>query len=254
MNDPTSSFRLDGRVALITGGGTGIGRGIAEAFLGAGGRVVLAGRREEPLNEAAAAFGADAAVVAGDVTLAEDRKRIVDTTLETFGRLDTLVNNAGAVTSQPLEEMDEETWDRLLRVNLTAVAMLSKEALPALRRERGSILNISTGASLHPVPGYSVYGASKAALNYMSQVLAMEAAPDVRVNVICPGGVDTPLFETFVPPEDIPGVLDRFREMTPLGRVGTPSDIASAALYLSSPAADWVTGSVLTVDGGMNLG
>jgi NAD(P)-dependent dehydrogenase (short-subunit alcohol dehydrogenase family) len=247
-------FRLDDRVALITGGGTGIGRGIAETFLAAGARVVLAGRRAATLNEAVQKLGENALALPADITREEDRQRLVADTVTAFGGLDILVNNAGAVVSRPVAELDEETWDRLLRVNLTAAAMLSRAALPALRERRGSILNISTGASLHPVPGYAVYGASKAALNYASQVLAMEAAPEVRVNVICPGGVETPLFETFVPAEEIPGILERFREMTPLGRVGQPADIAAAALYLSSPAASWVTGAVLTVDGGMNLG
>lgn len=248
------SFRLDGRNALVTGGGTGIGRGIAEAFAAAGARVALAGRRPEPLEETAGAIGEAAIAVPGDVTKEDDRRRIVAETVSGLGGLDVLVNCAGAVVSRPAAELDEEEWERMLRVNLTAVMLLSRQALPHLRKRRGCIVNVSTGASLQPVPGYAAYGASKAALNYASQVLAMEAAPDVRVNVICPGGVDTPIFETFVPAERIGSVLERFREQTPMGRVGQPRDIAAAALYLASEAASLVTGTVLTVDGGLNLG
>jgi 3-oxoacyl-[acyl-carrier protein] reductase len=225
------AYRLDGKRALVTGGGTGIGLGIAEAFAASGARVVLAGRRADVLRRAAEWIGPPAVSLAADVTSPADRG-----------------------LSRPLAELDEAAWRRILDVNVVAPAELSRAALPALRARRGSILNISTGAALHPVPGYAAYGSSKAALNYVSQVLAMEAAPEVRVNVICPGGVDTPIFATFVPEEKIPSVLQRFRDSTPLGRVGRPADVAGAAVYLSSDAAEWVTGAVLTVDGGMNLG
>jgi NAD(P)-dependent dehydrogenase (short-subunit alcohol dehydrogenase family) len=251
---PDRGFRLDGKHALVTGGGTGIGRGIAEAFAAAGARVAIAGRRAAVLERAAADIGAGTIALPGDVTSAEDRRRVLDGVLAELGALDVLVNCAGAVRVGALEELDDESWERMLRVNLTAAVALCRAALPHLRARRGSILNVSTGASLQPVPGHAAYGASKAALNYASQVLAMEAAPDVRVNVVCPGGVDTPLLETFVPKGEVPAVLERFRSMTPMGRVGTPADVAGAALYLASDAASWVTGVVLTVDGGMNLG
>jgi 3-oxoacyl-[acyl-carrier protein] reductase len=248
------AFRLDGKNALITGGGTGIGRGIAEMFAAAGARVVVAGRRVEPLAETVAAIGPAARAIPADVALEGDRARLLERTLAELGALDILVNCAGASVKRPVQEMDAETWERVLRVNLVAVLELSRAALPELKRRRGSILSISTGASLHPVPGFGAYGASKAGLNYASQVLAMEAAPEVRANLICPGGVDTPIFESFVDREQIPEVLRRFRERTPLGRIGQPADVAAAALYLCSDAAEWVTGAMLTVDGGLNLG
>jgi NAD(P)-dependent dehydrogenase (short-subunit alcohol dehydrogenase family) len=248
------AFRLDGKRALVTGGGTGIGRGIAEAFAASGARVVLGGRREGVLREAAAAIGPAAVPLVADVTRSADRARLLDESIRRLGGLDILVNCAGAAMSRPLADMDEEDWRGIVDVNLFAPAELSRAALPALRDGGGSILNISTGASLHPVPGYAAYGSSKAALNYVSQVLAMEAAPEVRVNVICPGGVDTPIFESFLPEDQIAGAKEFFEKTTPLGRIGTPADIAEAALYLASDAAAWVTGAVLTVDGGLNLG
>jgi len=249
------AYSLDGKRALVTGGGTGIGRGIAEAFAASGARIVLAGRRPDILAETAASLGPAAHPVAADVTRPADRARLLKKSLAHLGGLDILVNCAGAAMSRPITEMDADAWRAVLEVNLLAPAELARAALPTLREGgRGSILNISTGASQHPVPGYAAYGSSKAALNYLSQVLAMEAAPDVRVNVICPGGVDTPIFGTFLPKEQVTEALRFFKENTPLGRIGRPSDVAAAAVYLSSDAAEWVTGAVLTVDGGMNLG
>jgi 3-oxoacyl-[acyl-carrier protein] reductase len=195
------------------------------------------------------------AVAPGDVTSGVDRGRMLDTAVRTWGRLDVLVNSAGRVgATGPLERLREEEWSALLAVDLTAPLLLAKEALPLLRKQGGSILNISSGASLRPVSGFGAYAAAKAGLNYVSQVLALEAAPRVRVNVICPGGTDTPIFSTFLESEEkIAEIKKRFAEMTPLGRIGHPRDIAAAALFLSSDAAQWVTGAVLTVDGGMNL-
>jgi NAD(P)-dependent dehydrogenase (short-subunit alcohol dehydrogenase family) len=139
-------------------------------------------------------------------------------------------------------------------VNFLAPILLSKEALPMLAASRGSILNISTGASLNPVRNFGAYGAAKAGLNHASQVLALEAAPHVRVNVICPGGVDTPIFETFMGKDRAPELKNMYAEITPLGRIGYPEDIAHAAVFLASDAARFITGAILTVDGGLNLG
>jgi NAD(P)-dependent dehydrogenase (short-subunit alcohol dehydrogenase family) len=223
-------------------------------FVAAGARVIVSGRRDEPLQELQREFGDSVVPIAADVTIAADRERLVDETLRIAGRLDVLVNCAGFVRSGPIRDVDERTWERLFTTNVVAPTLLASRALPALRERRGCIVNISTGASLKPVPGFGGYAASKAALNYASAVLALEAAPHVRVNVICPGGVDTPIFESFLPADQVAGAKEFFEKTTPLGRIGTPADIANAALYLASDAAGWVTGAVLTVDGGLNLG
>lgn len=257
MNRTRDEFiSLKGRVALVTGGGTGIGRAIAEAFAFAGAKLVLAGRREDPLRRAVEEIGpANALAVTGDVTVSGDRQRILAAAEATFGRLDILVNNAGAVARMgALVETTEEDWRKTLEVNFLAPILLSKEALPLLRVRKGTILNISTGASLNPVRNFGAYGAAKAGLNHASQVLALESAPDVRVNVICPGGVDTPIFETFMGKDRAPELVNMYAEITPLGRIGQPRDIANAALFLASDAAEFITGAILTVDGGLNLG
>jgi NAD(P)-dependent dehydrogenase (short-subunit alcohol dehydrogenase family) len=249
------TFRLDEKVALITGGGTGIGRGISEAFALAGARIVVGGRKIDPLLETVRSVGGEAIAhaVACDVTSEGDRARLIAGAIERFGRLDVLVNNAGAVARSALETLPASEWERMLSVNATAPLLLARGALPHLRKTRGSIVNISTGSSLRAVPGYGAYGASKAALNHISQVLAIEAAPEVRVNVICPGGVETEIFESYLDEEEIDAAKRWFRETTPLKRMGVPSDVAAAAVYLASDAAAWVTGVILRVDGGLNI-
>lgn len=250
------SGRLDGKVALVTGGGTGIGRAITEAYAHAGARVVVSGRRREPLEAVVAALGKDVArAVPADVTIAGDRAHLLASVREAFGGLDILVNNAGAVSGVvPVADLTDDEWERMLQVNVSSAVYLTRDALPMLRERKGNVVNISTGASLKPVPRFAAYGASKVALNYVSQVLALELAPDVRVNVICPGGVDTPIFGTFVAEESIPDVHRGFADSTPLGRIGAPEDIARAALFLASDDASFVTGVILVVDGGLNLG
>lgn len=173
---------------------------------------------------------------------------------DAFGGLDVLVGCAGAPARAPLAELREEDWRATLEVNATAAVLLAREALPLLRTRRGSVIQVSTGASVKPVPGLAAYGAAKAALNYASLVLALEAAPEVRVNVICPGGVDTPIFSTYLPDEEIEAAKRWFAQATPLGRIGRPSEIAAAALFLASDAASYITGAMLPVDGGLNLG
>lgn len=246
-------MRLRDQIALVTGGGSGIGRGIAQRFADEGAVVVVVGRREAPLRETAA--GRDRIHDwTADVTAEADRARLADRIRSEFGGLDVLVNNAGVVTSGPLTETPESEWERLFGVNVLAPLALARTFLPTLTERKGSILNVSTGASLRPVPGYGAYGATKAALNYLSQVMALEAAPNVRVNVLCPGGVDTPIFDTFLDASQRQQTLDYFAGATPLGRIGQPRDLAGAAVFLSSREAEWITGSTLVVDGGLNLG
>jgi NAD(P)-dependent dehydrogenase (short-subunit alcohol dehydrogenase family) len=248
-----ASFQLEGRRVLVTGGGTGIGRAIAETFVGAGARVVVAGRRRAPLEDVVRKVGGSrACAVPGDVTSPSDRARFLAECDDAFGGLDILVNCAGATSSGSLADLTEAEWRRMFEVNAAAPMLLAREALGRLREKRGSIVGISTGAALRPVPGFGAYGAAKAAMTHASRVLAIEAAPEVRVNVICPGGVDTPIFETFLDAKGADAARRFFDESTPLGRIGQPQDIAAAALYLASDAAQWVTGAVLTVDGGLN--
>lgn len=249
--------RLAGKVALVTGGGSGIGRAIATAFVHEGARVTICGRRDAPLRSVAHGLGGtDVCLpVAADVTDAADRTRLLEETRDAFGGLDVLVNNAGAVRGAgAVADLTEADWTAGLAVNATAPLFLSREALPMLRARSGCILNISTGASLKPVPGFGAYGAAKSALNYASQVLAIEAAPEVRVNVICPGTVETPIYGTFVPADEIEGMFRGCAEATPLARMGQPLDVARAAVFLCSGDATFVTGALLVVDGGLNLG
>lgn len=247
-------FRLDGKVALVTGGGTGIGRAIAETFASAGARVIVGGRRQALLEQTALKAGGDSVAIAGDVTVAADRTRWVAAAKETFGGLDVLVNCAGAVVHGEIAELLEADWRRLFEVNALAPLLLAREALPLLRQRRGSIIQVSTGASVRAVRGFGAYGAAKAALNQASLVLALEAAPHVRVNVLCPGGVDTPIFSTYLSEADVEAARRWFAESAPLGRIGSPADVAAAALFLASDAAAYITGTILPVDGGLNLG
>ncbi|MEZ5066377.1 MAG: SDR family oxidoreductase [bacterium] len=243
------------RVVLVTGGGTGIGRAIAERFARDGCRVAVTGRRKAPLEDVVRSIGPERGLaIPGDVTSGPDRDRLIRQVIERFGALDVLVNNAGVVASIPVVATSDAEWRRQFETNVVAAMALSRAAMDHLRDRKGCILNVSTGASGKPVPGYGVYGATKAALEYASRVLALEAAPDVRVNVVSPGGVETPIFDTFLTPDQKADTIRYFDEATPLGRIGRPADIAAAAAWLCSPEAGWVTGTVLVVDGGLNLG
>jgi NAD(P)-dependent dehydrogenase (short-subunit alcohol dehydrogenase family) len=251
-----AGFRLDGKVALVTGGGSGIGRAIAEAFVAAGARVVLGGRRRTTLDETAAALGGPrhALPLAGDVTIPADRARWLAAARDSFGGLDALLNCAGTVARGLVAEMPEAEWRRILEVDALAPILLVREALPLLKARRGSVLSISTGAAVKPVRGLAAYGAAKAALNHASLVLALEAAPEVRVNVVCPGGVDTPIFATYLSEAEAQAARAWFAAAAPLGRIGRAEDVAKAAVFLCSDAASFVTGAILPVDGGLNLG
>jgi NAD(P)-dependent dehydrogenase (short-subunit alcohol dehydrogenase family) len=250
---------LKGKTAIVTGGGTGIGLAIARRFYEEGAAVVICGRREERLREAAGRMvGGPGRIypLRADVTVEEDIHALVRTAEDKTGRLDILVNNAGVMRFDKLEEADSAQWDLLLETNVRAPWRLMTAALPALRRAGGgSIINLSSIAGIKAFPGAGLYCTSKAALQALSQVMAMEAAADgIRVNVICPALVEeTELADPIFGPEKVSRFYETMRPLHPLGRSGRPPDIAEAALFLASGQSSWVTGVILPVDGGRQL-
>jgi NAD(P)-dependent dehydrogenase (short-subunit alcohol dehydrogenase family) len=255
-------LRLDHYVALVSGGGSGIGEAIARAFVRTGAAVAISGRRREVIEAAAAALapaaGGRVLAIAGDVSKRADCERMVTETVARFGRLDVLVNNAGVSRGGPLGSMPEAAVHEVVDVDLKGPIFLTQAALPHLTtagaERRASILNISSSVTVHPVPNYSVYSAAKAGLDMLTRCWAIELAPArIRVNAILPGIVRTPVFETMLPADAIEKHLARFEQLTPLGRIGMPEDVARLALFLSSPASEWTTGAVIPLDGGLSL-
>jgi len=252
---------LAGTVALITGGGTGIGRGIALAFAREGAAVAITGRRKEPLESVVAEIeeaGGRAAAITGDVSHPGDCHNMVLECVMRFTYLHILVNNAGIAQFGALDQMADEDLARLLDVNLRGVMLMSRNAIPELIHHRqcgrANILNIGSTAALKSVKNFAAYSAAKAGVIQLTRCLALELGEArVRVNCINPGAVDTPIFETLVPPAAVKMALKTFAAQTPLGRVGRTEDIADAAVFLCSPRAAFITGAVLTVDGGLSL-
>ncbi|MCZ7648023.1 MAG: SDR family oxidoreductase [Planctomycetota bacterium] len=254
---------LQGRAALISGGGTGIGFGIARAFAREGAMVALTGRRMEKLQEAVAALkaqGARALAVAGDVSRPEDCRRMVAETVKSFGALHVLVNNAGIARFGKLEETSDEDLAAIVDVNLKGPMYLSKAALAELKKQGASggacILNVSSAVTSLAVRGFAVYSAAKAGLDHLTRCLALDSAADgVRVNAILPGMVETPIFAASLGSEAAAKeMLKHGGARHPLGRIGQPEDIAEMAVLLCSAASSWTTGAVVPVDGGIGLG
>lgn len=250
-----SAFSLDGRVAIITGASGGIGRAIALTFARAGARLALAARRLEPLEavaQEARALGAAALAIPTDVTSSDQVKRLVRQTKSEFGQLDILVNNAGGTfgetfTRGPLLETTEHDFDQTLATNLKSAFLCSQAAVPVmLEQKRGVIVNIASVAGVHPNPDFLAYGVAKAGLMNFTRCLALSLAPNVRVNALSVGIIDTPRTATRRSPERWKALIDA----TPMGVSGQPQDVAWAVLYLASNASAWVTGAILGVDGG----
>ncbi|UXY24048.1 SDR family oxidoreductase [Streptomyces cynarae] len=239
------------RIVAVTGAGTGIGRATARAFAAEGAHVLAVGRRAEHLNETAA--GHDRITpLAADITADGGPELIVRTALDIYGRLDVLVNNAGIVHSGALGTLTPEMIAPQIATNLIAPIMLAQAALPPLEASGGVIVNVSTSVGQRAWPGSSVYAATKTALELLTRSWAVELAPrGVRVVAVAPGAIDTPIGEhQGLTPERMAAVREWQLAHTPLGRIGRPEEVAWAITRLAAPAASFVTGVVLPVDGG----
>ncbi|MCU1285675.1 MAG: short-chain dehydrogenase [Acidobacteriales bacterium] len=245
--------RLYGKIAIITGAGTGIGRACALEFAKEGARVALVGRRHEPLEHVAKEIGSAAFVLPGDVSDPQDIERIVRETVEHFGGLNILVNNAGKLSPGTVESHTEEDWDATFDTNVKGVWLLVKAALPHMRKSGGgSIINIASVLGLLGAKNRVAYAASKGAVTLMTKAMALDHAPEhIRVNAICPGIVETELVAQFITQAPDPEAARKQRiALHPLGRFGKPEDIAHCAVYLASDESSWVTGAAFPIDGG----
>jgi len=242
-------MRLANQVALITGGGSGIGRAMALAFVHEGAKVVIAGRRKDRLEKVAQAAGPNCLPVQADAGNAQDIARLVKTAKDHFGNIQVLVNNAALLLAGTAESHTEEEWDQTFNVNVRGVWLLSRAVLPHMRTAGGgSIVNIASILSLVGARNRVAYSTSKGAVLAMTRAMALDHAPEkIRVNCICPGIVDTEMVAQFTPDEN----TRRMREaLHPLGRFGQPRDIANLAMFLASDESAWVTGSAFPIDGG----
>ena len=250
---PGELFSLEGDVAVVTGGGRGIGEGIARTLASAGAKVVVAARRVHEIEAVAAAIRADggqAIAVETDVTSDEAMENLAKAAIKEFGKLSIWINNAGGSPARlPMTDLKREDWDECIALNLTAVWVGIRTA--AKYMETGSIINISSGAGFGPVPGSAHYGAAKAAVNSLTLTACAELAPRIRVNGIAPGAVPTEIFKIALGvknDEDLAEIESQWN--IPMQRFGTLQDMGSAVLFLCSPGASWISGEMIRVSGG----
>ena len=243
--------RIKNKVAVITGGNSGIGFGIAQAFKTEGVKGAIVDRNKETLATAAAQLGDGFIAINADVTNLADLERVFASTAEKFGKIDVIVANAGAGTTGTVADTSEADYDRLLDLNLKSVYFTVNKALPYMN-DGGSIILIGSNAAHRAYPSFGLYGAAKAAVIFLAKAFSNDLLDrNIRVNVITPGTTDTPAFDKFVPAEQIEAVKQHFAGVMPIGRIGQPSDIGKTAVFLASDDSSFMLGAEILVDGGM---
>jgi len=243
--------KLKNKVAVITGGNSGIGFGIAEAFKNEGTVGAIVGRNQKTLDIAAAQLGDNFIAINADVTNLDDLERIFKQTAEKFGKIDVLVANAGGGTVGTVANLGEAEFDKTINLNLKSVYFTVHKSLPYLN-DGASIILIGSNAAHRAYPSFTLYGAAKAAVIYFAKGFSSDLLDRrIRTNVITPGTTDTPAFDKFVPAEQIEGLKKHFAEEMPIGRIGQPSDIGKTAVFLASDDSSFMLGAELLVDGGM---
>jgi len=252
-------MRLKGKTAIVTGGASGFGEGIARRFAAEGAYVVVSDIDEAgavAVAEAIADKSGQAHAAVCDVTVSGDIAHLVDETLSTFGSIDILVNNAGVPqVNGPMLEVDEETFDRIFAVNVKSIYLMARHVVPVMRQVGGGvIINTASTAALRPRPGLTWYNGSKGAVVTLTRSMAVELASDrIRVNAVCPVAGETPMLGAFMGGAVTSEMQEKFIATVPLGRLSNPRDVANAALYLASDEADFITGACLDVDGGRSI-
>ena len=249
-----SPFNLSGKLALITGGGTGLGFGISKAYLKAGAKVVITGRRESVLKEAVEKLGPNASYMVNDVSKLSSLPGFVDQFEKMFGPVDILVNNAGINLKKHLTEVSDEEFLNIIQTNVNGLFALTREvAKKMIPRKQGVVINITSMAALYGIPNVTAYTSSKTAVLGMTKSLAVDLAKDgIRVNAIAPGFIDSLMLRKAF--DSDPARERRVLERTPMNALGEAADIGLAAVYLASEAAKFVTGVNLPVDGGNSIG
>jgi NAD(P)-dependent dehydrogenase (short-subunit alcohol dehydrogenase family) len=249
--------RLAGKSAVITGGGTGIGQAIALAFAREGAQVAVAGRRKEKLDETLHLLqqaGCSALALECDVTKAADTQRVVKSAEDVFGKVNVLVNSAGALSVSTVENITEEDWDRVMATNVRGPFLMSRAALPAMRRAGGgSIINVGSVLGIVAIRDRAAYCASKGGVSMLTKAMALDHAQDnIRVNCVCPSIVESDMTRNLFAETEAGRQAGESRLASiPLGRFGKPADIAGLAVFLASEESSWMTGTVIPVDGGV---
>ena len=258
-----SQFSLEGKVAIVTGGGRGIGQGIAFAFAKAGAKVVITSRKAQDLEATAVeikSFGGEVLVLPAHLGKFEEIKKVIDAVMAKYGRIDILVNNAGASPAMgSVLDSDERLWDTIMNLNLKGVYFMSQAAAKVMKKQgSGKIINIASIDGVNPEPFVSVYSVSKSGVRQISRAFAMElASSNIQVNTILPGPISTKMMNSHwhhLSPEEAEKERQALSKMLPTGRIGDPDDIAGAAIYLASDASNYTTGTEIIIDGGLLLG